>query len=213
VSKEKYIPFNPLDKRNLGENVCQALLRQQVVQMTEIKRFNGAGIYGIYYAGDFSVYRPISELNSNGKFRSPIYVGKAVPAGARKGSDLEAAPRNELHIRLGQHARSIEEASNLLLSDFFCRYLAVDDIWIPLAESLLISTFNPLWNKLIDGFGNHDPGRGRHAGLRPRWDVLHPGRTWADRCKPRPETATQILREIKDYLKNNPPQALPFIGE
>ena len=29
--------------------------------------------------------------------------------------------------------RSIEEASNLDIADFHCRYLIVDDIWIPLA--------------------------------------------------------------------------------
>ena len=34
-----------------------------------------------------------------------------------------------------------------------------------------------LWNSLVDGFGNHDPGAGRYKGLRPRWDVLHPGRS------------------------------------
>lgn len=65
--------------------------------------------------------------------------------------------------------------------------------------------FDPLWNKLIDGFGNHDPGKGRHAGLRPRWDVLHPGRPWADRCQSREETAEQIITEVRDYLRNHPP--------
>jgi hypothetical protein len=102
-----------------------------------------------------------------------------------------------------QHTKSIEEASNLDIADFHCRYLIVDDIWIPLGESLLIAKFNPLWNKLIDGFGNHDPGKGRHAGLRPRWDVLHPGRSWAKWCQPRDETAEQIIREARDYLRNN----------
>jgi hypothetical protein len=87
--------------------------------------------------------------------------------------------------------------------------MIVDDIWIPLGESLLIAKFDPLWNKLIDGFGNHDPGKGRHAGLRPRWDVLHPGRPWAERCQPRDETAEQIIREARDYLGNNPPPEDP----
>ncbi|MEX1196232.1 MAG: Eco29kI family restriction endonuclease, partial [Pseudohongiellaceae bacterium] len=91
------------------------------------------------------------------------------------------------------------------ISDFHCRYLVVDDIWIPLGESLLIAKFNPVWNVVIDGFGNHDPGKGRHKGMRPRWDVLHPGRSWADKCEPRPESASQIVGEIADYLRNNPP--------
>jgi hypothetical protein len=201
----KVVPFNPLDKRHLGESVGQAMLRQPAVSMADLKGFDGAGIYAIYYVGDFRGYEAIAERNKNDRFNAPIYVGKAVPKGARKGGDLEASPGKVLFSRLMQHARSIEAASNLDIADFHCRYLTVDDIWIPLGEALLIAKFDPLWNKLIDGFGNHDPGKGRHAGLRPRWDVLHPGRPWADRCQPREETADQIIREARDYLRNNPP--------
>ena len=153
----------------------------------------------------FPAYEAIAKCNIDGQFNAPIYVGKAVPKGARKGGDLEAIPGKVLFNRLTQHARSIDEATNLKTDDFHCRFLVVDDIWIPLGESLLIAKFDPLWNKLIDGFGNHDPGKGRHAGLRPRWDVLHPGRSWADRCQTRKETAEQIIREARDYLRNNPP--------
>lgn len=199
------IPFNPLDKRHLGESVGQAMLRQPAKPMAELKSFIGAGIYAIYYCGNFPAYKAIARQNSEGRFLIPIYVGKAVPKGARKGGALDLNPGTALFNRLTQHVRSIQEASNLDINDFHCRYLIVDDIWIPLGESLFIAKFNPLWNKLIDGFGNHDPGKGRHAGLRPRWDVLHPGRPWADSCQTRNETADQIIIEIMDYLRNNPP--------
>jgi hypothetical protein len=201
----KIIPFNPLDKRHLGESVGQAMLRQPVTPMAKLTSFNGAGIYAIYYCGNFPAYEAIAKKNLKRDFIAPIYVGKAVPKGARKGGDLEASPGNVLFSRLKQHKNSIEQATNLDIADFHCRYLIVDDIWIPLGESLFIAKFDPLWNKLIDGFGNHDPGKGRRAGLRPRWDVLHPGRPWADKCQPREETADQIIGEIKDYLRNNPP--------
>lgn len=201
----KVIPFNPLDKRNLGESVGQAMLRQPVVPMVDLERFEGAGIYAIYYRGGFPAYEALAKQNQVEEFDAPIYVGKAVPSGARKGGDLEASPGKVLYARLMQHKRSLEEASNLEIADFFCRYLVVDDIWIPLGETLLIAKFNPLWNKLIDGFGNHDPGRGRHAGLQPRWDVLHPGRGWAEKCKPREETPEQLVREARDFLRNMPP--------
>lgn len=69
-----------------------------------------------------------------------------------------------------------------------------------LAELLLIARFAPIWNNLIDGFGNHDPGSGRYNGMRPRWDVIHPGRVWAAKCKARNETAKQITREVEAYL-------------
>lgn len=205
MSINNVIPFNPLDKKHLGESVGQAMLRQPVVAMSSLQPFDGAGIYAIYYTGDFPAYEEIAQGNRNSRFACPIYVGKAVPKGARKGGDLDASPGRVLSSRLVQHARSIEEASNLNLADFHCRYLIVDDIWIPLGESLLIAKFDPLWNKLIDGFGNHDPGKGRHAGLRPRWDVLHPGRSWANRCQPREENSEQIIREVREYLRANPP--------
>ena len=43
----------------------------------------------------------------------------------------------------------------------------------------MIARFGPVWNSIVDGFGNHDPGAGRRAGMVSRWDVLHPGRAWA----------------------------------
>lgn len=202
---ELVVPFNPLDKLHLGESVAQAMLRQPVVDLASLKPFAGAGIYAIYYVGPFEAYMEISKHNQDDNFRAPIYVGKAVPKGSRKGGVLQRVSGKSLFNRLKQHARSVSAATNLNEEDFYCRFLIVDDIWIPLGESLLIARFGPLWNKLIDGFGNHDPGKGRHAGLRPRWDVLHPGRSWADSCQPRDETADQIIKEIRDYLRSNPP--------
>jgi hypothetical protein len=198
------VPFNPLDKRHLGESVGQVMLRQPVMCLTDLERFNGAGIYAIYYSGDFPAYEPLAERNKDGRFLAPIYVGEAVPKGTRKGGNLESGSGAALYNRLKQHRSNIE-ATNLDVADFHCRYLVVDDIWIPLGESLLIAKFSPLWNKLVDGFGNHNPGKGRFKGLRPRWDVLHPGRPWADKCESRAETADQIIGEVRDYLRNNPP--------
>jgi hypothetical protein len=205
--KSSVLPFNPLDKQHLGESVGQAMLRQLVFPLEELEAFQGAGIYAIYYTGNFQGYEVISEANQHNSFRAPIYVGKAVPSGARKGGDLEAKPGKVLFNRIKQHLKSVRQAENLDSNDFYCRFLIVDDIWIPLGESLLIAKFNPIWNKLIDGFGNHDPGKGRHKGMRPRWDELHPGRPWAQKCEPREESKDQILGEIRDYLRNNPPPA------
>jgi hypothetical protein len=158
-------------------------------------------VYAIYYTGDFPAYSAISARNHDGAWALPIYVGKAVPPGSRKGGmGLGDNPGQVLFKRLREHLESIGAVENLAARDFGCRYLIVDDIWIPLGESLLIARFSPIWNTLVDGFGNHDPGKGRHAGVRPRWDTLHPGRAWADRLRARDETSASIQREIKEVL-------------
>lgn len=197
------IPFNPLDKKNLGASVAEAMLSGKTHPLGDLPEFKGAGIYAIYYSGNFAPYIEISKRNRAGKATAPIYVGKAVPAGARKGGGTASGNGGKsLFNRLSEHAESIRAASNLNLEDFTCRFLVVDDIWIPLGESLLIARYSPVWNNIAEGFGNHDPGKGRYNGMCPRWDILHPGRSWAARCKERPETATEIAREVESYLRN-----------
>lgn len=196
------IPFNPLDKKNLGASVAEALLAGDVIPLTGLSAFNGAGIYAIYYTGKFESYAKIADQNRSEKFLCPIYVGKAVPAGARIGAYQESITNKALFKRLKEHSESIRSATNLNIGDFYYRFLVVDDIWIPLGESLVIARFMPLWNSLIDGFGNHNPGKGRHAGMRPRWDVLHPGRTWAMQLADRPETAAEIAQDAENYLNS-----------
>jgi len=196
------IPFNPLDKKNLGASVAEALLARPAIPLGSVPDFSGAGIYALYYAGDFAPYGRLAAANASGKFVAPIYVGKAVPAGARKGASLATVSMTKaLYNRLGEHAESVRDAENLDIDDFHCRFLVVDDIWIPLGESLLIAKFAPLWNSLIDGFGNHDPGKGRYNGMRPRWDVLHPGRRWAEKCQERKEELLDIERDVETFLR------------
>ena len=186
-------PYNPLDKKNLGISVADALLHRDPVRLPP-DRFDGAGVYAIYYIGSFDPYNAIAKANRQNQFAQPVYVGKAVPPGRRRGGlNSNENPGPVLSARLRQHANSIEQANNLDLKDFWCRHLVVDDIWIPLGESLLINRFAPIWNRLIDGFGNHDPGSGRYNQARSRWDVLHPGRPWADRLKLGHMTLTEIV--------------------
>lgn len=209
-------PYNPLDKINLGLSVAEALLGRKPVSLAGMERFNGAGIYALYYTGPFAAYRVLAARNGRGDgLVAPIYVGKAIPAGGRKGASLTTTPKTlALWNRLRDHADSIISASNLQLEDFQCRYLVVDDIWIPLGESLMIAKFSPVWNNLIDGFGNHDPGKGRYQGMRTRWDILHPGRPWADRCASRPESAADIDREVRSQLASlKPPLSPHFLVE
>lgn len=193
--------FNPLDKTNLAESVRDHLLKRPAVQLPP-DRFLGAGIYAIYYTGEFPAYQKLAKTAPSNEKAIPIYVGKAVPPGSRKGGyGLSADPGDVLHRRLSEHASSIQEARNLELADFQCRYLLVDDIWIPLGESLLIETFKPVWNMLVDGFGHHDQGKTRRGQKKSAWDTLHPGRSWAEKVEqPNDKSAGQITKDIVAYL-------------
>ena len=75
-----------------------------------------------------------------------------------------------------------------------------DDIWIPLAEALLIERFKPVWNHLIDGFGIHDPGEGRRKQERSKWDTIHPGRSFAARQRRNRRTAEEIISTLHAQL-------------
>ncbi len=183
--------YNPLDYENLARNCVEELMRRGPWALDEVvaRAFEGAGVYALFYAGDFPAYwgeRPPEGAR-------PIYVGKAVPSGARKGQASD--PGSPLWGRLREHHGSIAAAhSTLRTADFLCRYLAVTPIWITMAERLLIESFQPVWNVCIEGFGNHDPGSGRHRGEVPWWDALHPGRPWAARLRQTRSAADALTR-------------------
>jgi hypothetical protein len=192
--------YNPLDKANLGASVANALLQAPINPLPPSTSFDGAGVYAIYYTGPLQLYKKLTKQSEN-RLERPIYVGKAVPAGARKGGfGLTANPGKVLFARLRQHADSISATADLDIRQFKCRYLVTDDIWIPLGESLLIERFQPVWNKLIEGFGNHTPGKNRASGLRSLWDTLHPGRRWAESATARKETYSDLAKLVEKFL-------------
>ena len=187
-------PYNPLDRVELGKSVERALLARPLTQLGAFlarrrEKFAGAGLYALYYLGPLRHYAAIAPpQQSPGEI--PIYVGRARPAGARQGAlGLKSTTSDPvLFDRLREHARSIQLVeeyadgtgeTNLALADFSCRYLVADDIWVPMSEALLIGHYRPVWNVVVDGFGNHDPGGGRRRQARSPWDTLHPGRRWA----------------------------------
>ena len=170
-------------------------------------RFIGPGVYGLYYTGDFGPYAPIAQANRNGMVK-PIYVGKAVPPGWRQGRISDSVTA-DLHNRIGQHGASITLADNLNLDDFQCRFMIIRGIESDLigpVEAELIRRHQPLWNVGIDGFGNHDPGSGRYAQARSQWDILHPGRRWAERLTGTSPAAEDVLNRVRRFLAvtNNP---------
>lgn len=193
--------YDPLRKKHLAESVAKALLERPCEPLPPHKSFDGAGIYAIYYEGDFAPYAVIAQQNRGQMCKIPIYVGKAVPPGARKGGfGLGEAPGSVLYRRLVEHSESINQVNNLKIGHFSCRYLVAEDIWIPLGEQLLIEWFSPIWNKVIEGFGIHDPGKGRYQQRRSAWDTLHPGRPFAKKLRRHNKTAKQIAKGLDAFL-------------
>lgn len=198
-------PFNPLDKLRLAESISQALLQRALIPLPGPgSRMNpdflGAGVYAIYYLGDFEPYRSILAAGAQGGEPPPIYVGKATPPGGRIGGMGTGPVSASLRQRLRNHAQSINEVDNLNLDDFRCRHLVVDDIFIPLGENRLIDLFQPLWNVKLGGFGNNPTGRRREAQQRSAWDTVHPGRRRAAALAPNPRTVDEILAMLRTGL-------------
>lgn len=190
-------PFNPLNRLALAESVVNHLIARPAGPLPPEASFVGAGVYAIYYVGDHELYAPIADDRPE----TPIYVGKAIPPGGRIGGfDLGAGAGPVLYNRIREHARTIEQVESLDLEDFRCRYLVVEDIWVPLAEQLMISRYRPLWNHVVFGFGNHDPGSTRHNQARPLWDELHPGRSWAARMQSADRTSEEIVELVHAHF-------------
>jgi hypothetical protein len=200
--------YNPLDLRVLAENMARVVLEQPLHPLGDVPSFKGAGVYVIYYTGDHKLYTTISSKNRDLKWGQPIYIGEAARKGARKGGVLaEGPPGPALSARLKNHAQSIREVEDLEIGDFWCRYLVIEDFFIPLCESLLIDRYTPVWNKVVDGFGNKTLGVNRTGKQAiSMWDLLHKGRTGVGtgaRAR-EPKTRDGVARRVQDFLSGKP---------
>ena len=183
--------YNPLSLDELGRNAVRALMSYPTDTLPPSEAFTVAGVYTLHYEGSSPTYAEMSG--------EPIYVGKADPPGRRQGRMSAQEASSVLYQRLAQHARSIEAAQNLRIADFSCRWLVLDSVWIGLTKQVLIAEYQPLWNVVVDGFGNNDQGRGRWNQRRSQWDTLHPGREWAFNLRERGETDAAIHAAIAKH--------------
>ena len=174
--------FNPLDYASLAKSLERELMACELVPLANVDKFYGDGVYALFYTGSFAPYAQMSRVNQKSPGVLPIYIGKASPQ-TLKGASFDSAnidtpaAGHRLYTRINRdHRASIQSAENLDVADFSCKILVLNAVWVALAESALIGAYAPVWNGTIDGFGNHDPGKGRAAGRISRWDVLHPGR-------------------------------------
>jgi hypothetical protein len=64
---------------------------------------------------------------------------------------------------------------------------------------MLLEEFRPVWNLVIDGFGNKDPGRRRKEQYRSAWDVLHPGRKFAEKLGENPIASEKYVAALTTF--------------
>lgn len=192
--------FDPTAPKVVGKLVADTLLLQPCHALKEMEetRFYGAGVYAIYYRGNFATYLPVAGKDY------PLYVGKADPAELHASGPRKQGKR--LSTRLRDHARSIGGTVNLNIEDFDCRYLVVRSAWVETAEDHLIEHFKPVWNKemkICYGFGKHGDNPKTRGNKRSPWDTLHPGREWATRegNAPSSKTVEQIKTNIQNHFK------------
>lgn len=194
--------FDPADPHVVGRLIGTTLLEQERLPLGAIERFYGSGVYAIYYLGGFDAYAPISRTDT------PIYVGKADPANRYARGVEEQGDR--LSRRLGDHRKSVENAENLDIGEFECRYLVVKTAWESTAEDYLINHFKPVWNnemKVCFGFGKHGDAAETRSNTRSPWDTLHPGRPWAMKPGnvPNPLGVSGVKKAVAQHFASNPP--------
>lgn len=167
--------------------------------------FAGSGVYALYCTATTGPYAKFGKEINRLAYKVPIYVGKAVPPGWRQSRQLENTEdtSTSLSSRLRQHCRSIEQGRGLDPVDFACRFLIFEGVSIAMiaaVEASLIGLYTPIWNSVVDGFGNHDPGAKRAAGRLTQWDSLHPGRKWVKGMTGDPQNAKAVLKRVRDYM-------------
>ena len=95
--------WDPLTYETLMAGTVAHFEEQERRPLNDIVGIAGPGIYALYYKGAMAEYQPIA----NGS--RPIYAGKAVPKGSRKGSGEVDVDFPALQGRLKDHANSVNQ--------------------------------------------------------------------------------------------------------
>jgi hypothetical protein len=189
-----YLPpeyYDPMDTENITSAVCRELERQPLVPLTpQIARFNGSGLYAIYYVGSGEpLYAPLSQ------YKIPVYAGQALSHNSATGT--AARTQNPLWQRVRGHGRSVT-GGGLRLNEFGVRLLRMPDVHADLGENGLRVTYEPVWNAILRGFGSNEQGSTTRKSARTKWDTVHPGRrrTYGENPHDRDELVAQAKAHI-----------------
>lgn len=192
------------DFQRIISDAIRFLQNTPAQKMPPPEKFDGPGVYQIYCTANSGIYSRFYKFNKT-SLQVPIYIGKAVPKGWRQGRQYQDTNRrtNELYQRLREHSKSISQGEGLKIKDYDCRFMILEGAessLISTLEAALIRQYQPLWNTVIDGFGNHDPGKGRYRQSKSDWDVCHPGRPWAERCQGISKNKEELYKAIHRFF-------------
>ncbi|MFP2931188.1 Eco29kI family restriction endonuclease [Pyxidicoccus sp. 3LG] len=191
---------DPLVLAGIAQTLIQNVTKSEPVPLGTITPFDGAGLYALYYRGNFPAYQGLKAPSRNAPER-PVYVGKATQLHRAALAHAPPPLGAPLYRRLKEHAESIKSTANLSVDDFWCRYAVMADIWAILAQRIFEDLEKPIWNSTLPGFGLHNLGTGRVHGRRSDWDTLHPGRKWCDRLSPSPCSQQEILNRVSAAVR------------
>jgi hypothetical protein len=166
-----YLPaeYDPLGTENITSAICQELERQPLIPLdSEIPRFDGSGLYAIYYRGEtLPLYAPLRN------YKIPVYVGQSLSHNTATGAAMPE--KSPLWNRIKNHRDSIEGA-HLPLNEFGVRLLRLPDVHADLGENGLRVFYQPVWIRVLRGFGSKEQGATTRQSARSPWDTVHPGR-------------------------------------
>ncbi|MEV0577613.1 Eco29kI family restriction endonuclease [Streptomyces sp. NPDC050392] len=196
----EYAPawFDPLSTEQIANTICETFERQPLVSMThEISRFEGSGLYALYYRGaSVDLYLPLASL------QIPVYAGQALSSNSATGERVRE--RYPLHSRLKQHRLSIMEGS-LPIAEFRFRALLLPDVHADLGENALRVGYTPVWNSKLKRFGSKEQGATTRQSKKSKWDTVHDGRRRThggvvhDIEKLAIEAKAHIAQQVSDY--------------
>ncbi|WP_218001248.1 Eco29kI family restriction endonuclease [Nocardia thailandica] len=184
--------FDPLSTTRLANTICEMLERQPLVSMAEeIPRFDGSGLYALYYRGDsVDLYRPLA------KYQIPVYAGQARSSNSATGKTVRA-PRPVLS-RLRSHRTSIIEGG-LPIAEFRFRALLMPDVHADLGENGLRVGYKPVWNTVLRGFGSHEQGATTRKSGKSKWDTVHDGRSRSHGDVP--HELAELITEATEHIE------------
>ncbi len=211
--KDPRISFDPSNPSTTGRLVVLALLAQDRVPLERIGKTYGSGIYAIYYDGKHPLYAPVVGTET------PVYVGKADPKAVDAASPREQGP--QLWGRLHDHRKAIRTVEHyaidndmkprLSVGEFTCRRLVCATNAQLVAEKHLIGLFRPIWNnetKRCWGISKHGDSAKTRSNKRSPWDVIHPGRKWANEEKLVNAMAPDVIAAgMAEHFAQHPPFA------